>query len=125
MAHVRYNPNVKQNGKVIYNESIVNSIASLAVNEVEGAELVSGKKGIRLYFEKEGVYADISVIVKYGYNIPELAFRIQQTIKQNVESMTVYKIAKVNVHIAGVVFPAAEAEKKPAEPAPAPTEENK
>lgn len=123
MAHVRYNPNVKQNGKVIYNESIVNSIASLAVNEVEGAELVSGKKGIRLYFEKEGVYADISVIVKYGYNIPELAFRIQQTIKQNVESMTVYKIAKVNVHIAGVVFPAAEADKKPA--APAPTEENK
>lgn len=124
MAHVRYNPNTKQNGKVIYNESIVNSIASLAVNEVEGAELVSGKKGIRLYFEKEGVYADISVIVKYGYNIPELAFRIQQIIKQNVESMTVYKIAKVNVHIQGVVFPAAEPEKKPAEAAPK-NEENK
>lgn len=109
MANVRYNPNTKQNGKVIYNEGIVNGIASLAVSEVEGAELVSGKKGIRLYFEKDGVYADISVIVRYGYNIPELAFRIQQSIKQTVESMTVYKIAKVNVHIQGVVFPDAPA----------------
>ena len=105
MANVRYNPNAKQNGKVIYNEGIVNGITSLAVKEVEGVELVSGKKGIRLYFEKDGVYADISVVVKYGYNIPELAFRIQQTIKQTVESMTVYKIARVNVHIQGVEFP--------------------
>ncbi len=105
MANIRYNPNTKQNGKVVYNEGIVNGIASLAVSEVEGAELVSGKRGIRLYFEKDGVYADISVIVRYGYNIPELAFRIQQSIKQTVESMTVYKIAKVNVHIQGVVFP--------------------
>lgn len=108
MANVRYNPNKKQNGKVIYNEGIVNGIAALAVSEVNGAELVSGKRGIRLYFEKDGVYADISVIVKYGYNIPELAFRIQQAIKQNVESMTVYKVAKVNVHIQGVVFPETE-----------------
>ncbi len=114
MANVRYNPNAKQNGKVIYNEGIVNGITSLAVKEVEGVELVSGKKGIRLYFEKDGVYADISVVVKYGYNIPELAFRIQQTIKQTVESMTVYKIARVNVHIQGVEFPEISAVLPPA-----------
>lgn len=122
MANVRYNPNTKQNGKVIYNEGIVNGIAALAVSEVNGAELVSGKRGIRLYFEKDGVYADISVIVKYGYNIPELAFRIQQAIKQNVESMTVYKVAKVNVHIQGVVFP--KAESVAVKPAPVTTENN-
>lgn len=122
MANVRYNPNAKQNGKVIYNEGIVNGITSLAVKEVEGVELVSGKKGIRLYFEKDGVYADISVVVKYGYNIPELAFRIQQTIKQTVESMTVYKIARVNVHIQGVEFPEVSAVLPPA--IEAKTEEN-
>lgn len=105
MANIRYNPNAKQNGKVTYNEGIVNGIATLAVKEIEGAELVSGKKGVRLYFEKDGIYADISVIVKYGYNIPELAFRIQQTMKHTIESMTVYKVAKINVHIQGVVFP--------------------
>ncbi len=113
MANVRYNPNTKQNGKVQYNEGIVSSIAALAVGEIEGTQLVSGKKGIRLYFEKDGVYAEISVTVRYGYNIPELAYRIQQAIKHSVESMTVYKIAKVNVHIQGVIFPDAEEAKEP------------
>ena len=50
--------------------------------------------------------------------MPELAFRIQQTIKQMVESMTKYKIAKVDVHITSVIFPAAKSEAEPAaEPA--------
>ena len=67
---------------------------------------MQGKKsGISLYIEKDGVYADVSVIVKYGYNVPELAYRIQQTVKQSVENMTHYKVAKVDVHIQDVVFP--------------------
>ena len=49
---------------------------------------------------------DISVIAYYGYKVPELAFRIQQNIKQMVESMTKYKIAKVDVHVTSVIFPA-------------------
>lgn len=50
---------------------------------------------------------DVSVIVRYGYNVPELAYRIQQSVKQNVETMTRYRVAKVDVHIQDVVFPAA------------------
>ena len=41
----------------------------------------------------------------YGYNVPSLAFRIQQSIKHNVESMTKYKVDKVDVHIQDVNFP--------------------
>ena len=37
--------------------------------------------------------------------MPEIAYGIQQTIKQMVESMTKYKIAKVDVHVQSVVFP--------------------
>ena len=59
---------------------------------------------------------DISVIAHYGYSVPELAYRIQQTIKQMVESMTKYKIAKVDVHVQSVVFPKPKAEE--GEPAP-------
>ena len=101
----------KQNGKVVYNAGIVNGIVALAVEEVEGTTLVSGKKrGISLFLEKDGIYADVSVIVKYGYNVPELAYRIQQSVKQNVETMTRYKVAKVDVHIQDVVFPAVSPE---------------
>ena len=111
MSNFRFSPNDKQNGKVVYNEGIVNGIVALAVEEVEGTTLVSGKKrGISLFLEKDGIYADVSVIVKYGYNVPELAYRIQQSVKQNVETMTRYKVAKVDVHIQDVVFPAVSPE---------------
>ena len=105
MANSKFGAYDDQNGKVVYNAGIVNGIVALAIQEVDGAMLVPGKKsGISLYIEKDGVYADVSVIVKYGFNVPELAYRIQQSIKQNVENMTRYKIAKVNVHIQDVVF---------------------
>ena len=64
----------------------------------------SKKSGISLYIEKDGVYVDVSVAVLYGYNVPELAYRIQQTIKQSVENMTHYKVAEVDVHVLDVVF---------------------
>ena len=106
MANFKFGTQNEQSGKVVYNAGIVNGIVEIAVNEVEGAQLVSGKRrGISLYIEKDGIYADISVIVTYGYNVPELAFRIQQSVKQSVENMTKYKVAKIDVHIQDVVFP--------------------
>ena len=47
---------------------------------------------------------EISVSVDYGYNVPDVAFKIQQTVKHNVEAMTEYKVSKVNVHVVGVEF---------------------
>ncbi len=106
MASIKYNPN-GQKGRISYNADIVSGIIVLSLQETEGIELVPSKsKGIKVCFEKEGIFADISVIAHYGYNVPELAYSIQQTVKQMVESMTKYKIAKIDVHIQSVVFPA-------------------
>lgn len=105
MFNIKLNSKDGQNGKVVYNAGIVHNIVALAVAEVEGAMPVQNKKnGISLYLEKDGVYADVSVVVKYGYNVPELAYRIQQSVKQSVENMTHYKVAQVDVHIQDVVF---------------------
>ena len=105
MFNIKLNSKDRQDGKVVYNTGIVHNIVALAVAEVEGAMPVQNKKnGISLYIEKDGVYADVSVIVKYGYNVPELAYRIQQSVKQSVENMTHYKVAQVDVHIQDVVF---------------------
>ena len=105
MPNFRLTSNDKQSGKIVYNVGIVQNIVALAVAEVEGTVPTQGKKsGISLYIEKEGVYVDVSVVVKYGYNVPELAYRIQQTVKESVENMTHYKVAEVDVHIQDVVF---------------------
>lgn len=105
MPNFRLTSNNTQNGKIVYNVGILQNIVALAVAEVEGTVPSQGKKsGISLYIEKEGVYVDVSVVVKYGYNVPELAYRIQQTVKESVENMTHYKVAEVDVHIQDVVF---------------------
>ena len=105
MLNIHLNSKDEQGGKVVYNAGIVHNIVALAVAEVEGAVLLQGKKnGISLNLEKDGIYVDVSVCVKYGYNVPELAYRIQQSVKQSVENMTKYKVTEVDVHIRDVVF---------------------
>lgn len=105
MLNIRLNSKNDRSGKVVYNAGILNDIVSLAVAEVEGTVALQGKRnGISLYIEKDGIYADVCVSVKYGYNVPEIAYRIQQTVKQSVENMTRYKVAEVDVHIQDVIF---------------------
>lgn len=106
MFNIKLNSKDSQNGKVVYNTGIVLNIVALAVAEVEGAmPLQDSKNGISLYLEKDGIYVSVSVKVKHGYNVPELAYRIQQSIKQSVENMTHYKVSEVDVHIRDVLFP--------------------
>lgn len=106
MFNIKLNTKDTQSGKIVYNAGIVYNIVALAISEVEGALPLDGKKnGISLYLEKDGIYADVSVVVKYGYNIPELAYRIQQSVKQSVENMTHYHVAEVDVHVRDIVFP--------------------
>ena len=104
MASIKYNPGGHK-GKITYNADIVSGIVVLSLRETDGIELIQSKnKGIKLCFEKEGVFVDVSVIAHYGYSVPELAYRIQQNIKQMVESMTKYKIAKVDINVQSVVL---------------------
>ena len=105
MAHMRHDPTATQKGKITYNPNIVGGIVALAINEVEGVSLLNAKnKGVKLNFEKQGIVADISVKVNSDCNVSSLAFKIQQSIKHNVESMTKYKVAKIDVHIQDVNF---------------------
>ena len=106
MAHIRHDPTTTQKGKITYNPNIVSGIVAIAVSDVEGVSLLSNKnKGVKLSFEKQGIVADISVKVDSTSNVSSLAFKIQQSIKHNVESMTNYKVSKIDVHIQDVTFP--------------------
>ena len=102
MAIFRRVPSDGQKGKVSYTTGIVSGIIQLVVSEIEGVTMLGGKKGVRIYFEKDGVYADISIKVDSGYIVPEVAFKIQQSVKHNVEAMTKFKVIKVDVYVVGV-----------------------
>jgi len=98
-------------GRVVYDESIVMGIVAIAVTSVEGVVITPNKKGkvsakdyIKIVNDKEGMSVSVTVSVNVGYAIPDVAYNIQYSVKSNVESMTKYKIAKVDVYVSDVIY---------------------
>ena len=103
---------------VTYKKHVVISIVSLATQEISGIASISRKsvsaiksafskninRGIIVDFENNNAKIDVFVNVKFGCSVKDVAFRVQENIKSSVESMTEYKVGKVNVHIVGVKF---------------------
>lgn len=101
----------KKEGKIVYGDGIVDGIVKLSVAELDNVELYStGPKNkmrssaIKVNFDKDGVHVEVSVKIYYLHSVTEMAFKIQEIIRHNVESMTEYHIASVNVVVKGVMF---------------------
>ena len=106
----------KPNSALKISQEVLASIARYAALEVEGVESVStgniGVKGlitktsyikaIKIEMAEEVVNVEISIIVKHGVKIPELAHAVQSNVKNAMQSMTGLAVAKVDVVIAGV-----------------------
>ena len=106
------------NDGIKISNDVVAVIAGVAVSEVQGvasmaggfaggiSEVLSGKKnlskGIKVDTDEKEVKIDVNIIVEYGSRIPDVAFEIQNRVKQSVENMTGLKVAEVNVHVQGV-----------------------
>lgn len=99
-------------------EEVITTIAGIAVSDISGVaemaggiaggitEVLSGKKnlskGIKAETDGNNVKIDVNIIVNYGVRIPDVAFDIQNKVKQAVETMTGLKVDEVNVHVQGV-----------------------
>lgn len=107
-------------GVVRIADEVVSIIAGLAATEIEGVSSMSGgiaggiaevlgrrnlSKGIKVEVGTEDAKIDIYVVVDYGVRIPDVAWDIQETVKNAVETMTGLKVTYVNVHVQGVHFP--------------------
>lgn len=99
-------------------DDVVAVIAGVAVSEVSGvaemsggfaggiSEVLSGKKnlskGIKVESGEKETKIDVNIVVEYGTRIPDVAFEIQNKVKNAVENMTGLKVVEVNVHVQGV-----------------------
>ena len=101
----------KNEGKITYSNDIVDNIVYVAVSELDNVELSSpapNKKmkssAIKVTFDKGLVHIDVTVKIHFNQNVSEMAFKIQETVRHNVESMTEYTIGSVNVNVNGITF---------------------
>ncbi len=104
-------------GEVRIADEVVAIIAGLAATEVEGVDSMAGNitnewvsklgmknlsKGVKVDVTDEHVSVDLSLNIKYGFNIPDVCAKVQDRVKSAIENMTGLTVLDVNVKIAGV-----------------------
>ena len=111
MAHFKKLPQRENEGKIIYGDGIVDGIVMLAVSELEYIELYNtpsrGKmrsSAIKVDFDKDGVHVEVAIKIHFSQNVSDMAFKVQEVVRHNVEAMTEYHVAAVNVIVNGVMF---------------------
>ena len=59
-------------------------------------------KGVRVSEGKEGIYIELYVKVKYRMKIPQLAWDIQNRIKEIISKKYQIAVKEINIHVQGV-----------------------
>ena len=65
-------------------------------------------KGVKVDVTEEHVSVDLSLNMKYGYNIPDVSEKVQDRVKTAIENMTGLHVLDVNIKIASVNMEAEE-----------------
>ncbi|MDO4567182.1 MAG: Asp23/Gls24 family envelope stress response protein [Oscillospiraceae bacterium] len=108
-------------GSLKISREVIASIARFATLEVEGVvsikshtagmrgllNRVSYTKPIKVELVDDIVNVEISIIAKYGINIPETASAVQLNVKNAIQSMTGLAVSRVDVAVAGTASPEA------------------
>lgn len=90
-------------GSIKIADEVVGIITGLAATEIDGVAGMSGglaggladmlgrknlSKGVKVEVEDETALVDVYVIINYGNSIPDVAWKIQDNVKQAIEGMT-------------------------------------
>lgn len=120
MAQEKKVSKVADIGTVRIADDVVAMIAAFAALDVEGVACMPGDvtrqmiskggmkklgRSVKVEVTREGVKADLSIIVEYGYNIPTTSSRVQKRVKNAIEEMTGLAVIDVNIHISGISIP--------------------
>jgi len=107
-------------GCVSISSEVISIIASMAASGIEGvssmississgfAEFLGKKnvaKGVKVEIKENDVQIDLYITVEYGAKIPDVAWNVQSSVKNEVESMTGLNVTDVNIHVEGVNVP--------------------
>ncbi len=114
-------------GAIRIANEVVAVIAGLAATEIDGIAGMSGgvaggiaemlgrrnlARGVKVDVGEHEAAVDLFIIVDYGMRIPDLALRVQENVKQAIESMTGLAVIEVNVHVQGVSFAEGQEEQR-------------
>lgn len=104
-------------GHVNISDDVIGIITNIAADEIEGVRLqgtfagdiaeILGKKnmtkGVKVNItEDDVVQVDLNIIVDFGIVIPDVAWKVQESVKNAIENMTDLKVEYINVNVQGI-----------------------
>jgi uncharacterized alkaline shock family protein YloU len=95
--------NLDSSGDVVYGRKVINSIIVLATREISGVAGMVGR-GFKAEVNGINIAVEVFISVTIGSSCSDVAFRVQENIKRNIESMTSFKVDVINVNIMGISY---------------------
>lgn len=104
-------------GKIKIHKNVIASIASIAAAEIEGVKRIGGDLRSGLYElvgkralasikvdidRNEEVKIEIPLVIKYGYNVPDIASRVQENVRIALDKMTNLSVKDINVNVQAI-----------------------
>lgn len=104
------------NGKITLDRKILVSIINLAAKEINGVESVTNSArpwykrifnryddGVEIKFEQNGALTiDVYINIYVGFSVPDIAYRVQENIRNSLSTMVALKPLKINIHVINV-----------------------
>ena len=104
-------------GNIKIHKNVIASIASIAAVEIEGVKRIGGdfRSGILELIGKKALMVikvdidkndemrlEVPLVVKYGFNIPDIANKAQENIRNALEKMTNLSIKYININVQAI-----------------------
>ncbi|MBI4708558.1 MAG: Asp23/Gls24 family envelope stress response protein [Candidatus Omnitrophica bacterium] len=104
-------------GSIKIHKNVIASISSLAAIEIEGVKRIggnfksvllelAGKKNLAAIHveinKNEEVKVDVPLVIRYGFNIPEVANKVQENVRNALEKMTNLSVKDINISVQGI-----------------------
>ena len=107
-------------GTVKISEDVVGVIAGIAASEIEGVtglntatsggitQVFTGKrnvnKGVKITISEGHAVIDMMLSTEYGYNIPDVVKKVQENVKETVESITGLTVDEINIFVTNITL---------------------
>jgi len=107
-------------GNIKISADLISTIAGIAAAEIPGVhgmyssipDTIAGKlgakknraTGVKVEIADGTVMVDLYIVINYGFKIRQVAESVQESVKNNIETMTGMKVIAVNIHIESVNF---------------------
>lgn len=107
-------------GKIKIHKNVIASITSVAACQIEGVkstgrdfkslfrEFLDRKEhsAVKVEIDRNGeVWVEIPLVIKFGFNIPQVCAKVQESVRLAIEKMTNLAVKDITINVQGIEKP--------------------